>query len=233
MQASLPSTIKETTYFVDLLDSGGVTTLPDVPASLQAESAAPVSKGDRTRQRLLEIAIRRFASDGYRRTSVSDIAREAGVTPATTYAYFAGKGALFEAAVDADAASLIAQARASMTGGTARARWLPWIGDLVNAVEDHPLAARVLGGKEPDVIGRLLNLPSLRAVRTEVETDLRLGQASSEVRRDIDAAAVADGLETVVLALLMAYVQAGPSDDAAARAHGVMALLDAALRPPR
>jgi AcrR family transcriptional regulator len=204
-----------------------------VPASLQAETATPVSKGDRTRQRLLDIAIRRFANDGYRRTSVSDIAREAGVTPATTYAYFAGKGALFEAAVDADAAELMTQARATMTGDTARARWIPWVGALVNALDDHPLAARVLGGKEPDVIGRLLNLPSLRAIRNEVESDLRLGQTRAEVRRDIDAATLADGLETCVLALLMGYVQAGPSENAAARADGVFALLDAALRPPR
>src|SRR6266545_4993894 len=35
-------------------------------------------KGERTRQRLLDIAVRRFAADGFRRTSVSDIAREAG-----------------------------------------------------------------------------------------------------------------------------------------------------------
>jgi AcrR family transcriptional regulator len=35
-----------------------------------------VTKGERTRQRLLEAAIQRFAADGYRRTSVSDIARD-------------------------------------------------------------------------------------------------------------------------------------------------------------
>ena len=39
-------------------------------------------KGERTRRRLLDIAVQRFAADGFRRTSVSDIAREAGLTPA-------------------------------------------------------------------------------------------------------------------------------------------------------
>jgi len=205
-----------------------------VSASLdQAETGSPLSKGDRTRQRLLDIAIRRFATEGYRRTSVSDIAREAGVTPATTYAYFAGKGALFEAAVDTDAADLMTQARASMTGDTARARWIPWIGALVNALDDHPLAARVLGGKEPEVIARLLNLQSLRSIRNEVEDDLRLGQTRSEIRDDVDAALLADGLETFVLALLMGYVQTGGGQGVASRADGVTALLDAALRPPR
>jgi AcrR family transcriptional regulator len=205
-----------------------------VPASLdQAETESRLTKGDRTRQRLLDIAIRRFATDGYRRTSVSDIAREAGVTPATTYAYFAGKGALFEAAVDRDAAEMMTQARASMTGDTVRARWLPWIGALVNALDDHPLAARVLGGREPEVIARLINLPSLRAIRDEVEADLRRGQAHSEIRRDIDATALADGLETFVLAMLMGYVQTRGGQGVVWRTDGVFALLDAALRPPR
>ena len=48
-------------------------------------------KGERTRARLLEIAIRRFAADGFRRTSVSDIAREAGLSPAAAYASLPAK----------------------------------------------------------------------------------------------------------------------------------------------
>src|SRR3954449_9626586 len=96
-----------------------------------ATEPAPGGKGDRTRRRLLDIAIRRLAGDGFRKTSVSDIAREAGVTPATTYAYFAGKEALFEAAVDADAMALMETARSRMSGETVRDRWLPWLGVLV------------------------------------------------------------------------------------------------------
>jgi AcrR family transcriptional regulator len=196
-------------------------------------SAAPVpgGKGDRTRRRLLDIAIRRFASDGFRRTSVSDIAREAGVTPATTYAYFAGKEALFEAAVDADAASLIEQARSSIDGQTPRDRWLPWLGVLVTTLGRHPLAARVLGGGEPEVLHRLLNLPSLAELRGELVADLRAGQQKGEVRADIDPNALAMGIETFVLALLMGYLQAGQGE-MDERAAGVVAMLDAALKPP-
>jgi len=52
--------------------------------AVTAQDATP-SKGDRTRQRLLEIAVKRFAADGYRRTSVSDIARDAGLTTGGTH----------------------------------------------------------------------------------------------------------------------------------------------------
>jgi AcrR family transcriptional regulator len=188
-------------------------------------------KGDRTRRRLLEIAVRRFASDGFRRTSVSDIARDAGITPATTYAYFAGKEALFEAAVDADAASLIEGARQAVRGATVRDRWLPWLGALVALLPEHPLAERVLGGREPETVHRLLDLPSLAAVKAELTDDLRRGQERGEVRRDVDARDLAVGIETFVLALLMGISQTGGPHDAE-RAAGVVAFFDAALRAP-
>ena len=63
----------------------------------------PGPRGTGPAERLLELAVGRFAADGYRRTSVSDIARDADLTPAAVYAYFANKEALFQAAVDADA----------------------------------------------------------------------------------------------------------------------------------
>jgi AcrR family transcriptional regulator len=188
-------------------------------------------KGDRTRQRLLHIGIRRFATDGYRRTSVSEIAREAGVTPATTYAYFAGKEGLFEAAVDADTAALMAEARSNVTGQTVRARWMPWLPALVAGLADHPLAARVLNGKEPEMLPRLLDLDSVRAVREELAEDLRQGQKTGDVRSDVDPSALAWGLESVVMSLLMGYLQAGRGQSIE-RATGVIALLDAALRSP-
>jgi AcrR family transcriptional regulator len=201
-----------------------------VVASPTSTIPAPGGKGDRTRQRLLDIAVRRFAQDGFRRTSVSDIARDAGVTPATTYAYFANKEALFEAAVDADAAALIDSARAHIAGTTVRERWVPLLTVLVTEVANYPLAARVLGGGEPEVLHRLLDLPSLAVLRAELADDLRTGQANGNVRVDIDPELIARGLETFALTLLMGYLQVGQRDES--RAEAVVALMDAALRPP-
>ena len=100
----------------------------------QTLTVAP-GKGERTRQRLLEIAVRRFAADGFRRTSVSDIARAAGLTPAAAYAYFAGKEGLFQAAVDADAAALIEVARSdALGGGSARERLFVFVTALRAAI---------------------------------------------------------------------------------------------------
>ena len=88
------------------------------------EGAGLATKGERTRLRLLELAIERFGERGYRATSVSEIARAAGLTQAAAYAYFPSKEALFDAAVDADAAPLVEEAE----GGPPRsrsARWCP------------------------------------------------------------------------------------------------------------
>ena len=63
------------------------------------------TKGAQTRQAILEAAIARFGRDGYRATSVADIARDAGVGGTVAYAYFPDKEALFLAALDEDAAA--------------------------------------------------------------------------------------------------------------------------------
>jgi AcrR family transcriptional regulator len=188
-------------------------------------------KGERTRRRLLDIAVQRFAVDGFRRTSVSDIAREAGLTPAAAYAYFAGKEGLFQAAVDTDAGALIEAARSAAAGGaSAREQLFLFVGELRERVDDHPLARRVLSGLEPEVAARLLTIPSLVSLTAALADELSEAQAASDIRDDVDPAEVAVGLETIVLALLMAELQTGLTVEPERQA-GVLAVMDAALRP--
>jgi AcrR family transcriptional regulator len=205
--------------------------LTSYDADVTAQLTVAPGKGERTRRRLLEIAVRRFAADGFRRTSVSDIAREAGLTPAAAYAYFAGKEGLFQAAVDADAGALIESARSvAAERASAREQLFLFVGELRERVDDHPLARRVLSGLEPEVAARLLTIPSLVALTAALADDLAEAQAASEIRPDVDPAEVAVGLETIVLALLMAELQTGLTVEPERQA-GVLAVMDAALRP--
>jgi AcrR family transcriptional regulator len=196
-----------------------------------APEPLPPPKGERTRRRLLEHAILRFARDGYRRTSVSAVARDAALSPAAVYAYFPGKEALFEAAVDADADALLGEVLPAVGPGTLRERYPGILFGLADGLARHPLARRVLAGGEPDVIHRLLALPSLGALRAEIVAELDAGIGAGEVRADIDPPLLALGFETIVLALLMASLQARP-DAVEDRAAAALAVLDAALRPP-
>jgi AcrR family transcriptional regulator len=189
------------------------------------------TKGERTRRRLLELAVARFAEQGYRSTSVSSIAREAGVTQAAVYAYFPNKEALFEAAVDRDAAGLIAAARAELDEGLPLADQIPvLLLHLRLGVDQYRLARRVLAGQEPEVIARLVDLPALQDITAELAQELRTAQEREELRGDVDVDDLAVGIETVVLALLMSAVQVpGEADQ---RVTGVVAVFRALLSPP-
>ncbi len=189
------------------------------------------TKGERTRRRLLEIAVRRFADDGYRATSVSAVAREAGVSQAAVYAYFANKEALFDAAVDLDAAELIAGARAELDEDLPLVDLIP--GLLLHlrlGVERHRLARRVLAGQEPEVIHRLADLPALQDITAELTRRLEAAGVEGVVDPTIDPATLALGVETVVLGLLMSSVQVPGEADR--RVPAVLAVFQTLFRPP-
>jgi AcrR family transcriptional regulator len=188
------------------------------------------TKGERTRARLLEVAVRRFAADGFRRTSVAAVAEESGVTAAAVYAYFPGKEGLFEAAVDLDAAALISEASADLDDQDLLAGELRLATALLLGLERHGLARRVLAGQEPEVIDRLLTIPALLELRNRLAGAIAAGQDAGRVRADIDPKVVAVGLETLTLALLMARLKVSQGGEE--RRHGVEAVFDAALRPP-
>jgi AcrR family transcriptional regulator len=194
------------------------------------------SKGERTRAALVAAAIGRFAVDGFRRTSISDIARDVGMTPGAPYRYFADKEALFLAAVDADGAELIDLVRATILGqlGTPVSEVLERLAGLLgDALGDHPLVARVLSGAEPMGPERILALPNLAALRGELTGLLRLGQDSGVIRAGVDAAVLALGIETAMLYQL-AHIASLRGSDATLdgeRWAALAALVDAALRP--
>lgn len=195
-------------------------------------TADGATKGAQTRSAVLHAAIERFGREGYRATSVADIARDAGVGGTVPYAYFAGKEALFLAALDEDAAGVINEGLSALLEGQDLRRWREQlIVSLVAALDQHPLARRVLANLEPGVTDRVIEIPAMIELRKVVAERIRSDQAAGLVRHDIDAVAVGNGAVTVILALLMSVIQFGP---AGLEAYGsdVIALFDAAFAPP-
>jgi len=195
-----------------------------------------VRKGVRTRAALIEAAIGRFASEGFQRVSLTDIARDVGVSPTAVYRYFPDKEALFEAAVDADAEALVTFARDVLTrdvGGSLLELLGRLATGLVTAAHEHPLVGRVLAGADIMTPDRILALPTLAEFRSELAELLQLGQELGLVRRDLDPAVAALGLETVVLNQVAYLVVSGAVEEHEpdARWAAVVDLLDAALRP--
>ena len=196
-------------------------------------AARPDTKGAQTRRAILRAAVARFGRDGYRATSVADIARDASVGGTVAYAYFPGKEALFLAAVDEDAAAVIEEGLSTVIQSGDVQDWRQALMvTLVGAVQRHPLARRLLAGLEPEVTERVLAIPALEELRKACADRLRAEQVAGTVRPDIDAAVIANGFVSIVLSLLMSVIQVGPSA-AAAYGSDVAAVFEAALAPPR
>ena len=200
------------------------------PGPNPAPNPAP-SKGDRTRQSLIDTAIVRFAREGFRGTSVADVCRDAGLSTTASYPYFPNKEALFVAAVDEDVAGLIDEA-VSLVGIESDQHWgHTMMRGLVDRLSVHPLARRIVSGLEPDFTIRLLDIPALDQLRKGVAELMRAMQITGEVRRDVEPDQMASGIVVIVISLLMTTVQTGGigfdqvADD-------VEAVLDAATRPP-
>jgi AcrR family transcriptional regulator len=191
----------------------------------------PVTKGAQTRRAILDAAVARFAREGYRATSVADIARDAGVGGTVAYAYFPSKQALFLAAIDEDAAAVIHEGTSEVIGELMLRNWRQHLlVTLVGALEGHPLARRVLAGKEPEVTDRVLEIPALAELRKACTERLRAEQLAGTVRADIDTIVIGNGLVTMLLSLLMSIVQVGVNV-ASAYGDDVVAVLEAALDP--
>jgi AcrR family transcriptional regulator len=187
------------------------------------------TKGAQTRRAILSAAIARFGRDGFRSTSVADIARDAGVGGTVAYAYFPSKEALFLAAVDEDAAGVIHQGLSTVLEDPNLQHWRETlIFTLVGAVESHPLAKRLLAGLEPEVTVRVLEIPALSELRKACAERLRSEQAAGTVRPDIDAVTISNGIVALMLSMLMSVVQLGPQA-AVTYSSDVASVFEAAL----
>ena len=191
--------------------------------------AATTTKGEMSRQAILDSAVRRFGSDGFRSSSVADIARDAEVSGSLAYAYFANKEDLFLAALDQDVAKLIDEGVSTILETPGDQTWRNTvIFSLIGALDDHPLARRVLAGLEPRSTGRMIELPALNDLRRAMAERLRSDQAIGLVRSDIDLESMGRGIVSIYVSLLMAVVQFG-NEGIEAYGPDVMNVLGAAI----
>lgn len=202
-----------------------------LPAGAAGAAPRSASKGELTRRAILEAAIARFGRDGYRATSVAEIARDVSIGGTVAYAYFPNKEALFLAAVDHDAAGVIVEGVSHILEDLDNDDWrATLVFTFIGALDHHPLARRLLAGLEPEFTARAMDVPALHELRKACAERLRTEQATGHARPDIDAEAVANGIVTICLSLLRAVVQIG-SDVTASYAEDVAAVFAAALDP--
>jgi AcrR family transcriptional regulator len=142
---------------------------------------------------------------------VAVISRDAGLGNTTAFVHFPNKEALFLAAVDDDLDAMFDEFAGRIVHLTEQDLHMELLLDTVlDIIDRHPLARRLLAGLEPDFTAKVLDSDSFGQLRAAMVPLIEEGQRLGAVRPDLVAAELADGLMGVVLAMAMASVQIGP-----------------------
>ncbi len=113
---------------------------------------------ERRRPQILDVAFDLFMRDGYKATSMDDIARAAGVSKPVIYACFPSKAELFSALLDREEQRMLEQFGAALAVADRRAdpetTLIAGFTAMLRAVTDTPEAYRValLGGDGVDAV---------------------------------------------------------------------------------
>lgn len=171
--------------------------------------SAVLSRGEATRQRILDAAVHCMRRWGIDKTSLSDIATEAGVTRPTLYAHFANREAIFHSAMLQSAYrfgdKLLEYIRAF---GTPRERVLEAFIYCVERLPREPELALVSERQAAAIVNdQALSTPEGRAICRDLFTVLLDGR--DDLLADVDEIA-----EISVRLLLSMLTMQGPQRDA-------------------
>jgi TetR/AcrR family acrAB operon transcriptional repressor len=167
-----------------------------------------VDRAERTRQRLLDAAAQCFASAGFSKTTVEEIAAAAGVSKGIVYHHFRGKESMLEALLErtlADWSAVSSIAQRVACGGSVLDAFERSLRASLDFARSTPLI-RALFQLDPAVV---LGLGSSAAVQKSVHEGraqmieaVRAGVASGELRSELDPERAADLLRLVTIALI-------------------------------
>ena len=193
------------------------------------ERRRALTKGERTRERLLRAAVDRFGTFGYRSTSVSQLSHDAGLTPAAAYAYFRDKETFWLAAIQADLDALRLEIMARVTHSERPI--VDSMRALVDGLQRHALARRVMVEGSPHELQLVLAHPLFAATTRAVAQGLAARQEAGTLPPNAKPEQMALGMETVIFSLVVSVVRAG-MESAPERIDAVVALLQAAMGGP-
>jgi len=191
---------------------------------------------ERRRHEILDAALACFAREGFHRTTMQDIVREAGASPGAIYRYFASKEAIIAAIAAerhrAELAMLRDAASRTDVGTSLHQLVSAFLGRLSDPAEQEWRRVTV------QVWGEALRSPQVMAVARE-GLDEPLRTLAALIRRSQQAGRLARELDPDALARVAAAIFQGlvlqqawqPDVDVDAYARAAEAMLSALLRP--
>jgi AcrR family transcriptional regulator len=171
---------------------------------------------------------------GFRRATIADVARRAGVSRMTVYREFDDLAAIWSRLLTDELVSLITQSAADLAElPTARARIVGMATALVEEIPAHPLFRRALDVDPelllPLVVDRFGS--SQRAVLARLAPMLVAGQADGSVRQDLTPPAAAATILLAAQSFVFSTRAIDTLPDPSAARRELPALLDRYLAP--
>jgi AcrR family transcriptional regulator len=159
------------------------------------------------REQILDAAIACFARNGFHRTTMADIAAEAGITPAAIYRYFASKEDVIEASARARGRARTARFQAAQQ----RAGSIQVLNELVDGYLRRLVQPDTNSLLEVQLFSEALSNPrvrdsvreSWRDVVARFEEIVRRGQVQGEIDRALEPNTVGRMLLAAYLGLLV------------------------------
>jgi AcrR family transcriptional regulator len=171
-------------------------------AQIKEPVAIAESDGDEsTKERLLDAAMQCFTQLGIAKTSIQDVAREAGVSRGTVYRYFVDRQALIEATVASGAQRYYAEAAAAMDALDTLAEQVGAFAEVLSrTLVEHRTRSRLMDGDSAWL--RLIasdREASLRRAVDFLRPYVRAARDRGEVGRDVDEREASEWLARLVM----------------------------------
>jgi AcrR family transcriptional regulator len=186
---------------------------------------------DATTDAILDAARACVLDFGFRRTTLSDVARRAGISRVTVYRRYPDLDAVVRDLMTREFGTLMVEVEASVEGGDGRERAATRTAETVRALRAHPVLRKVMEA-EPELM-----LPYMigHVGSTQRNAALLLGSiiAEGQAEGSIRAGDTAEIARTVML-IAQAFVMWGEDDEDAAEDRLVAELrhaVEASLRP--
>ena len=173
------------------------------------------------RRAILHAAVKVFAEKGYQGCRIADVARQAGVAYGLVYHYFQSKDELLESVFDEQWTIFIQSIRAITSGPGPAAEQLGSICRFaIDVFRTAPAAVRVLlleVARTPNAIRAGSTRQTFETAVELVADVVRRGQASRELRADVDPVVAATGLlgtlELALTGMLVGVVRGATEED--------------------
>jgi AcrR family transcriptional regulator len=180
---------------------------PSAEASLSGAEQRRREAALRKKERILEAAAFLFAEQGFTKTTVDEIAREASISKGLVYVHFPSKDDLLEAVLMKASTEWFQAIRAEKSGPSPSVpeRVANTLRASFHYAQANPILRAILAQDPRLLLPRRKNVndPILEKYRADLEQLLRLGMERTEVRSNLDPKHTAESIVLLHSALIL------------------------------